>query len=161
MNEKVVLKQKNKKRSWSYITLFIFFCLLNSCALVPFINSYKQMGVTANDRKALLQEHTRKFNKAYSSNQFTLASQYVADEYRQDFLNDLRNRKRKEKLVDSKVDFIDINEDARECTIDVVTRYYQVPFYVVKDRLYQQKWKFSSGSWKLHDQKILKNMLEG
>lgn len=161
MEKSFVSKKNNYKKIFVFATLLISAQLVSSCALVPFINSYKKMGVTVNDRKALLEEHARKFNKAYASNRFTVASRYVADEYRRNFMSDLRNRKRKEKLVDSKVDFIDISEDARECTIDVVMRYYKVPYYVVHDRLYQQKWKFESGAWKLHDQKILKNMLKG
>lgn len=139
-----------------YIIILLLLIFANSCALVPFISSYKEMGVTAADRQALLQKQTKKFNKAYSSNHFTEASVYVADEYRQEFFETVRGRSRKEKLVDSKVDLVEMDEDARECNIDVIIRYYQIPFYIVKDRVYKQSWKFDSGHWKLFKQEIVK-----
>lgn len=151
-----------KKNRSAYLTktALLVFCLLSmqSCILVPFINSFKQLGATKSDRKVLLEKDIKGFTTALRAEQYDVALAYVADEYKVEFKNLLRSRQRSERIVDLKVDMFDLSEDVRLSQVDVLQRYYQIPYYVVKDRILSQHWKFQSGLWRLYGQEeILKN----
>jgi hypothetical protein len=136
-----------------FIIYIALLASLQGCILVPFINSFKQIGATKADRKVLLEKDLKEFNTAMRAQRFDAALQYVDQAYMNEFKNTLRSRMRSEKIVDMNVEMFDLAEDVRSGQIDMVMRYYEVPYYVVKDRLYEQDWAFSSGSWKLRGQR--------
>lgn len=123
--------------------------MLSGCVLAPFIDSYKQAGVSKADREVLLDKSVQEFHQALYWGSMREALAYTDDESRNNLREMMRNRRDTEKLVESQVEYVDFSDDAFSADVDVIVRYYEIPVYIVQKRLETQQWIFSyTGGWK-------------
>ncbi|NLF25506.1 MAG: hypothetical protein GX589_07600 [Deltaproteobacteria bacterium] len=127
---------------------------LGGCQLmVPVIDGFKKAGLTEGDRKNLLKPEVQGFQTAMSSGELDHAIQYLkpeAVELRQALIDEMRRTKHKEKVVDSRIDFMIFSEDAHRAEVEVLVKYFEIPYYVVNQRIEKGVWEFElSGGWKL------------
>lgn len=145
-------------RKFTYlISLLAVAFVFSGCAIVtPFIQTYKEMGVSSSDRRQLLKKQVNAFNRALYWGDPEEAIAYAKEESREDLKSILRKRRRKEKIVETNIEFTDMQDDAYTAEVEVMVRYYQVPYYIVKDRIEKQTWEFSfGGGWEYVKQEIL------
>jgi hypothetical protein len=58
--------------------------------------------------------------------------------------------KYQERIVETKVDNIEFDDDGTHATVEVTVRAFRVPVYVVNDSAKQQRWVFSlTNGWQL------------
>lgn len=125
-------------------------CLLQSCILAPFIDSFSQAGVTKNDRMRLLGEEVQRFNEALYWGRPDEALRFARADARATLQPGIRKLAKEEKVVDAKVEYVDFAEDAYSAEVNMVVRSYKVPVYIVQNRNEKQKWDFSlTDGWKL------------
>ena len=71
------------------------------------------------------------------------ALEFVVPEERDRLREGIReHRMKKERIVESKVEDVIFDDDARTADVEMTIRYYRTPVYIVKDRLEVQKWSF-------------------
>lgn len=123
---------------------------LNGCFLAPAIDSFNKLGVTESDRQALLAERLKNFSDALYWGQPGEALAFVAAQSRAELEPELRRIQKQEKIVESKIEGVGFSESGYKAKVDVVVRYFRVPFYVVNERAETQNWEFGlSGGWQL------------
>lgn len=127
---------------------------LSGCVLVPFIQAFKEVGATEGDRMALLDKEIKGFNSAIVWGNHTEAASYVAPESQLKLASQFKDTTEEERIVDTKVTNVVWGDSAREATVQVKTKFYRVPVYVVNNRIEEQKWTWSAGSWKLVDRTV-------
>jgi hypothetical protein len=144
-----------------HVTLFLVISLigastsLSGCVLVPFVQAFKETGVTQGDRKALGPE-VKKFADAIVWGSKSDALAIVADESREEIARELSGLSEEERVVDSKLDDVTWGEDAYTATVKLKVRFYKVPFYVVKNRIEEQQWQFAVGTgWRLTSRAVV------
>lgn len=127
----------------------------SGCVLVPFIQAFKDVGVTEGDRMALLNERVKKFNAAVVWGNRAEAVSYVADASQLKLSPQFKDSSEEERVFDSKVSNVTWEDSARAATVEVKTKFYKIPVYVVTTRVEEQKWEFEAGDgWKLVDRTI-------
>lgn len=130
--------------------------MLSGCVLAPFIEAAHNMGVTPGDRRALLEPEMKKFNDARFWGSPTQALAHVDPDRQRELVPYLRPANGQEKVVESKLQDVKFSDDATEATASVTTRYYAVPFFVVKDRVEVQEWAWHRpGGWLLHSMRVV------
>ena len=127
---------------------------LSGCPLmVPIIGGFKQMGLTEGDRKNLLKPAVQGFQTAMGTGDLDGAIHYLqpeAIELRQALIDEMRKKKHKEKVVDSKIDFMIYSDSAHRAEVEVLVKYFEVPYYIVNQRIEKGVWEFGlKGGWKL------------
>ena len=124
---------------------------LSGCLLVPLVDGVKKIGVTKSDRMALLPEQVENFNQAMYWGRSDQALTYAVPESRTELVKSMREAaKYQERIVETKVDHIEFNDDGFEATVDVTVKAFRVPVYVVNDSSKQQRWVFSlTEGWQL------------
>jgi hypothetical protein len=127
---------------------------LSGCVLVPFIQAFKEVGATEGDRMALLDKEIKGFNAAIVWGNATEAASYVAPESQLKLAPQFKDTSEEERIVDTKVTNVVWGDGAREATVQVKTKFYRVPVYVVNTRTEEQRWTWGSGSWKLIDRAV-------
>lgn len=127
---------------------------LSGCVLVPFIQAFKEVGATEGDRMALLDKEIKGFNSAIVWGNHTEAASYVAPESQLKLASQFKDTTEEERIVDTKVTNVAWGDGAREATVQVKTKFYRVPVYIVNTRMEEQKWTWSTGSWKLVDRTV-------
>lgn len=131
----------------------LFACLMSGCFLVPAIDSFSQMGVRSSDRERLLSEDIKKFQDALYWGEPQQALRYVSEKSQADVVENLKSRKREERVVESRIDSIDFQDDSYSADVEVTERYYHIPYYMVNNRLRKQRWEFSlTSGWKIISQ---------
>ncbi len=142
------------------LMLIILPLALNACVLAPFIQSFKEIGVTEADRIVLFEKTMKDFEVAWQAGRLSRVLRY-ADESNRDSLSQLlRKSKKNEKVVDITVDDVAFNEDAREADAEVIVKYYEVPYYVVNERIEMEKWIFTVNTgWRLKSKEVLSSGL--
>ena len=135
----------------AFRTTLLTSCLfLTSCIFVPAIDSIKKAGITENDRKQLLAVEVKKFHDAINWSNPHEAMSYVDAQSLDTLGPRLRESAENEKIFETKVKNIVFEDDAYAASVEVSTRLYKVPVYVVHDRLENEKWRFSlSDGWKI------------
>ncbi|MCB0336139.1 MAG: hypothetical protein KDD62_07525, partial [Bdellovibrionales bacterium] len=124
--------------------------------LVPIISSFKEMGVTKEDRARILENDVKQFNYAIAEGRSMAALKYVQDEYQSEFKDQLRGVSRDEKIVDASVSFVDLSEDGYHADVEMLVRFFNKSRMIVNERLEKQRWYFSmSDGWRLGDREIL------
>jgi hypothetical protein len=127
----------------------------NGCVLVPVIESVSQIGVTKSDREALLSRDMKKLNDAIYWGKPEEAAQLFSDETRATLIEGLRKKNKEERVVESKVDSVEFNEDSYAATVAVSIRYYTAPYYVVTERIEEQQWQFKLPSgWRILSREV-------
>lgn len=128
---------------------------LSGCVLVPFIQAFKEVGATEGDRQALLIEELQKFTDGLQWGNKAQALSVVSDEAREEIASQLRAVGDSDKVVDTKVDEIQWGEESFSAKAFVKVRHYTIPFYVVKTRVEEQQWEFSTtAGWRLKSRVI-------
>lgn len=127
---------------------------LSGCVLVPFIQAFKEAGATEGDRMALLDKEVKGFNAAVVWGNHTEAAGYVAPESQLKLSSQFKDTSEEERIVDTKVTNVVWADSARDATVQVKTKFYRVPVYVVNTRTEEQHWVWGSGSWKLVDRTV-------
>lgn len=127
---------------------------LSGCVLVPFIQAFKEVGATEGDRMTLLNQDVKKFNAAVVWGNHTEATSYIAPESQLKLASQFKDVTEEERIVDSKVSNVVWSDGAREARVEVKTKFYRVPVYVVNTRVEQQRWTWSAGAWKLVDRTL-------
>ena len=127
---------------------------LSGCVLVPFIQAFKEVGATEGDRMALLDKEIKGFNAAIVWGNHQEAAGYVAAESQLKLSSQFKDTSEEERIVDTKVTNVVWADGAREATVQVKTKFYRVPVYVVNTRTEEQRWTWSVGSWKLVDRTV-------
>jgi hypothetical protein len=141
----------SKKRMAMGVILLALFILSGCVALAPVIETYRQLGVSSSDRAALLDKHVKDFHEAIYWGQSHTALSLADESVRVELREKIRDAHKNVKLIDSKIDFVEFNDDVNEAKVDVAVKYYKVPFYVVNEKVEQQEWKFGAGSgWKYY-----------
>jgi hypothetical protein len=136
------------------VLAFIAATALSGCVLVPFIQAFKEVGATEGDRMALLDKEIKGFNSAIVWGNQTEAASYVAPESQLKLSSQFKDTSEEERIVDTKVSNVAWENGAREALVQVKTKFYRVPVYVVNTRTEEQKWIWSSGSWKIVDRSV-------
>jgi len=124
---------------------------LSGCILVPAIDSMSELGVRRSDRERLLAQDVKKFNEALYWGSPLEALKFAADDARVDIQNHIAARRSDERIVENKIHAVKFLDDgAYEADVEVLVKYYRVPFYTVQERNEKQSWEFSlAGGWKL------------
>lgn len=124
--------------------------LLQGCFLAPAIDSFNKLGVTQGDREALLPQHMRRFQDALYWGDPQKALIYVQPAARPKISTQLRTRDDEERIVESRVDQVNFENDSYKASVEVTVKYYKVPFYVVTKRRESQEWDFDvTNGWQL------------
>jgi hypothetical protein len=127
---------------------------LSGCILVPFIQAFKEVGATEGDRMTLLNQEVKKFNAAVVWGNSTEAVSFIAPESQLKLASQFKDTTEEERIVDSKVNNVVWSDSARGAVVEVKTKFYRVPVYVVNTRVEQQRWAWAEGSWKLVDRTL-------
>lgn len=123
---------------------------LGGCILVPAVASFKKAGLTEGDRRTLLAEDLKRFHDLLTFNNGSAAFSYIDPEHYNTVSAKLLEQAETEKIVETKIKHIQFEEGAYSATVDVSTRSFKVPFYIVNDRLERESWAFSlSDGWKI------------
>lgn len=120
--------------------------LLQGCILAPVIDGFSDLGTTNGDRQALLGKRVKQFNEALYWGIPTRALALATVENRGKLMDQLRSNSESEKIVETKVAFMDFNEDATSADVDVKVKFYRIPYYMVTERTERQKWEFFARS---------------
>jgi hypothetical protein len=131
----------------SFLLLFcVAFAISTLCTgcvvLAPIIETYRGLGISSSDRMALLDERVKVFHDAIYWGRSQHIVQYADKSVRAELLERARASRQNVKLIESKIDFVEFNDDIDEATVDVLVKFYKIPFYVVNERLERQTWKF-------------------
>ena len=141
-----------KFSAWPAIKFTIVICLsviISGCILIPAIDGVKKIGVTKSDREALLQPEVERFQEYVYWNRWQQAGSMVRDDLRNEMVKERLAKAKGYRLVDSKIDFIEFDEDGSKALVDITIRRYKVPFYLVEEVAEQQTWEFTiSSGWK-------------
>ncbi len=82
-------------------------------------------------------------------NKFQLASGMIKEDVRSKQIKELVKQYKGYRLVETKTDYLDFDEDGSRATVTITTKRFKVPFYVVEDYTEDQQWEFSiSDGWK-------------
>lgn len=130
---------------------------LGGCGLGAMaVEGFSQVGATESARKRLLQKDMKRFHSGLYWGKPGVVVQYVVPEMEDVFKAEMRESKRKERIVEHQVELVDFSDDAYEATVEVLVKYYEVPYYMVKDRLEREQWQFSMGQgWKISSRERL------
>jgi hypothetical protein len=129
--------------------LFIVSLCCQSCILIPVVDGVKKIGLTKNDREAMLPKTVSDFQDLLYWNKFQLASGMIKEDVRSKQIKELVKQYKGYRLVETKTDYLDFDEDGSRATVTITTKRFKVPFYVVEDYTEDQQWEFSiSDGWK-------------
>ena len=128
---------------------------------VPFISAFKQSGFTEDDRRALLPKEIQKFQDALYWDDRTKIMSMVLEQSRDSVAKTLTKAaspaKTGTKIVESRIDNLEFQEDATKASVTVSVKFFQAPFYVVQIREEQQRWHWGgvgSGKWLLAERTL-------
>jgi hypothetical protein len=132
--------------------LFVTSLSVQGCiVLTPFISAWKNVGASSGDRQTLFNQEIKRFSDALYWGKGEAVA-FLHSEAQESVRRGLQIDREKFHVVDSKVAFADFQDDAYTAHIDFKVRYYQIPFYIVKESTEKQVWKFSlGGAWRLVD----------
>ena len=144
------------KKLLSVVFVVILSQALSSCFFVPFIQSFKDIGATKADRMALLETRMKDFQSVWKDGKSMRILPFVERESWGNFKTHLRANRGKETIFEADVDFIDFDEDGYQAEVEVIVKYYRVPYYVVDERVEREIWNFSlKNGWQISEKEIL------
>lgn len=147
-----------------YWRVFVFAVILNSagCVLVPFVDSYQKSGMSRSSRQQLLARDVKQFHEALYWGKANLVLAFIDEEVRSDLGDELFKNSRKERIVSSEVDSYGLSPEGFDANVRIRVKYFRVPFYIVQERLEEQRWEFELGSgWQIHDREVKGTELAG
>lgn len=124
---------------------------LNACiAMAPVLQAAQSVGATPGDRRALLPQAVSDFNSALYWGDPSRAMALVLPEGAQGVALQMKKKRDGERMVENRVEGIEFDQDAWTAKVDVIYKFFKVPFYIVVDQRQVQEWRFSIGNgWKL------------
>jgi len=125
---------------------FLLFLQLSGCVLVPFVQAFKETGLTEGDRMELLPPQLKKFSDARVFGNKSQAIGLVASGSQAEISKQLQDKPEQERIVKSQVDEIEWSEDARKARVVIKVESFTMSQLVVKTKKEQQRWEFSPGS---------------
>lgn len=142
-------------KSVALVLLSIAGLTLSGCILAPTLDSIQKAGLTEASRMSLLTIAIRDFHEAMQWGDDGAVLALVSQDGQLAVREQLRGTSKDERVVESKVEEVMFSDSAYKADVEVTTRYYQAPFYIVRDRLEKQNWVFSlTDGWKL-DKRIV------
>ncbi len=138
------------KRLLTYFFVLVLVFSTTGCIFMPIINGFREMGATADSRRELLQKKIRAFNLAIKDSDMSLAMACIDrddEEFRERVRNEIRKSKSKEKIVDAEIEYVEFDDDTYKADVEVRIKYYNVPFFVVNEKIEKTKWEFYSREW--------------
>ncbi len=151
-----MLKKSNKNL---FLLSFIIILGFNACVFVPFIDSYKNIGVTQGDRQALLPKVLKDFQNNIYWGTYSKALTFVKKESLENVRESFKRYKER-KIVSVKTEDIIFSDSSKKATVKSLVKYYEIPYYVVKDENVEEIWNFSLGDWELSKRDILEDEKE-
>lgn len=131
------------------VLLFLIASISGCAAVAPFVQTYNEIGVSSGDRQALLDGAVKDFNSALYWGNMSQAVALSTEQGQPSLKQEMRRRKKEERVVESQVELVDFDESSHNADVEVLVKFYKVPFYVVNERIERQKWTFELGSgWK-------------
>lgn len=123
---------------------------LSGCLLaVPFIDAFKESGLTPSDRRRLLAKRMKEFHEALMWGDANRAMTFVKTDAQEEVRATLL-KMRKQKVVDARTDEVNFNDDATTATVRIVVRFYDEAMPVVRNREESEEWYFNTGiGWEL------------
>lgn len=119
---------------------------VTGCILVPFVQAFKETGLTEGDRMELLPPQLKKFSDARMFGNKSLAMALVASESQAQISKQLQDKSDQERIVKSQVDEIEWIENARKARVVMKVESFTVSQLIVKTKKEEQRWEFSPGS---------------
>ncbi|MDD2941664.1 MAG: hypothetical protein PHC51_01745 [bacterium] len=129
-----------------FLSFFLLAALFSGCSATEIAIGGDQT------RATLLDQNVKEFNRALYWGTVTDALKLVSADQRHEFIEDFRKRGRGEKIIDIQVEVIDFSEDKPVALVDIITRYYSSPDYVVMEKRERQEWQYYrfDGGWQFH-----------
>jgi hypothetical protein len=126
--------------------VFLLVSGMTGCILVPFVQAFKETGLTEGDRMALLPPRIKKFSDARVFGNKTDALSVVADDSKVEIANQLQTGKERERIVKSQIDNVEWIDNAYKARVIVRVESFTMSQLVVQTLSEEQQWEFSSGS---------------
>lgn len=123
---------------------------LSGCILAHLREATKELGVTPNDRKSLINKEVKDLHYALQEGHLMRALRNVDEDYRYEMKDNFKATVDGEKIVDFKIEYIDFSGDAYNAEVELKVRYYKIPTYIVETRLERELWVYNTPSgWKV------------
>jgi hypothetical protein len=132
-----------------FARLVLFLCVVSGvsgCVLVPFVQAFKESGLTESDRMALLPPRLKKFSDARIFGNKTDALDVVLPESRTQIAKQLSEVGEHERIVKSKVEEVEWSDSANKAKVMVKVESYKVTQLIVTTVTEEQQWEYSTGS---------------
>jgi len=128
--------------------LLVAFALVSAsgCVLVPFVQAFKETGLTEGDRKALLLPQVKKFSDARVFGNKTEALDLVAPESRAEIAKQLQSPGQQERIVKSQIDDVEWSDDAYKARVVLKVDAFTMNQLVVKTTTEEQNREFKTGN---------------
>lgn len=132
------------------LTTCILLTSLSGCILVPAVDSARKAGLTKLGRQEALESRLREFHNALFWGRFNSAVAFATPENESVLRNQFRNNQGKRRVVDSKVEYINFDEDAYKADVEMELRYHNLATNIVTPARKFEEWQFSvSDGWRI------------
>lgn len=140
------------------LTLLIVLCCgMSGCILAPFIQAFSDAGVTEGDRQRLLSQSLRGYMEALRWSDTNAAAKYMEPQLHQALFQEARRKRGKERVVEGVVEEVIFSSNGYEADVEILLRTYEIPVFVVKDRVEKHRWNFGvGGGWSMTERTVLK-----
>jgi len=128
------------------LILFVVLSVSNGCVLVPFVQAFKESGLTESDRMALLPPRLKKFSDARIFGNKTDALDVVVPDSRAQIAKQLSEVGEHERIVKSRVEEVEWADSANKAKVVVKVESYKVTQLIVTTVTEEQQWEYSTGS---------------
>ena len=137
----------NNVRGLLRFVVFVFVVSgLSGCILVPFVQAFKESGLTESDRMALLPPRLKKFSDARVFGNKSDALDVVMPEFRNYIAKQLSDVGEHERIVKSKVEEVEWSDSANKAKVMVKVESYKVTQLIVTTVTEEQQWEYSTSS---------------
>jgi hypothetical protein len=137
----------NNVRGLLRFVVFVFIVSgITGCILVPFVQAFKESGLTESDRMALLPPRLKKFSDARVFGNKTDALDLVMPETRNEIAKQLSDVGEHERIVKSKVEEVEWSDSANKAKVMVKVESYKVTQLIVTTVTEEQQWEYSTSS---------------
>ena len=124
---------------------------LGGCVIIaPILDSFQKAGATESGRQGELQSSLKLFYQAQQWGRPEQTMLFVREDLRESMLEDFLRQNREERLVDTKIEYINWGSGSHDAKVDMLVKYYRAPYYIVTERRERQSWEFSFvDGWRL------------
>jgi hypothetical protein len=136
-------------------SLLVVSLCFSGCVLVPFVQAFKETGLTEGDRQEQLPQQVKRFSDARIFGNRQDALNLVSDESRAEISKQLAPTGDKERVVRSQIDDIEWFDNARRARVQMSVESFKMSQLIVKTIREDQEWEFSPGvGWLLSSRVI-------